>query len=150
MSSLTRTRSSTPQGLSKVPMRAQDIDASQIALSGGDILFVDTTHTVKTGGDVTRILLELVPRLPAGVLIHFHDIFLPFDYPREWVIDKRRAWAEQYLLQAFLAFNYEFEVILPTYAVLRTRPELVEKLVASYTAGVRPGSFWLRRKTEAH
>lgn len=60
------------------------------------------------------------------------------------------AWAEQYLLQAFLAFNYEFEVVLPTYAVLRTRPELVEKLVASYTAGVRPGSFWLRRKPEAH
>ncbi len=86
-------------------VRAQDLDPAQFAgaLRVGDIMFVDTTHTVRTGGDVTHIFLQILPRLAAGVTIHAHDIFLPYDYPRDWVVDQRRAWAEQYLLQAFLA-----------------------------------------------
>src|SRR5581483_11082477 len=85
----------------------------------GDVLFVDTTHTVKTGGDVTRIVLEFLPRLAPGVLVHLHDIFLPYEYPREWVVQERRAYAEQYLLQAFLAFNPTYEVVFPAHAVTR-------------------------------
>ena len=124
---------------------AEEIKIEQIALAAGDILFVDTTHTVKTGGDVTQIVLDIVPRLPSGALVHFHDVFLPFDYPREWVVDQRRAWSEQYLVQAFLAFNREFKVVLPTYAVLQERTDLIVDLIASYDPTVRPGSFWIER-----
>jgi hypothetical protein len=116
-------------------------------LEADDVLFVDTTHTVRTGGDVTHIILELLPRLAQGVYIHFHDIFLPFEYPREWVVEERRAWAEQYLLQAFLAFNAQFEVVLPVHALFRQRPEIVGDVIPSLVGllGIGPGAFWLRR-----
>lgn len=75
------------------------------ALASGDVLFVDTAHSVKTGGAVTHIILDVLPRLASGVLVHFHDVFLPYEYPRHWVVEERRAYAEQYLLHAFLAFT---------------------------------------------
>lgn len=80
-------------------------------LESGDILFIDSSHTVKTGGDVSYLFLEVLPKLKKGVLVHIHDIFFPFDYPKKWVIKEHRFWTEQYLLQAFLMFNNEFKVI---------------------------------------
>lgn len=74
-------------------------------LNFGDVLFIDSTHTVRSGGDVNFLFLEVLPRLRPGVIVHIHDIFLPEEYPREWVLDKHIFWAEQYLLQAFLLFN---------------------------------------------
>jgi Methyltransferase domain len=128
------------------PVRAEDLDASEVtALRRDDILFVDTTHTVKTGGDVTRIVLDLVPLLAPGVLVHFHDIFLPHEYPSQWVLQERRAWAEQYLLQAFLAFNDNFEVVFPARAVVGAEPEAVAAAIPSFSPGVTPGAFWIRR-----
>lgn len=126
--------------------RAEDLDAAALsALASGDVLFVDTTHTVRTGGDVTRIFLELLPTLTPGVLVHVHDIFLPFEYPREWVVAERRAWAEQYLLQAFLAFNSAFEVLLPAHAIARAHPDALAEIVPSFAGGASPGAFWMRR-----
>src|SRR5207247_5820903 len=81
-------------------------------LQSGDVLFIDSSHTVKIGGDVNYLFLEVLPRLKPGVIVHVHDIFLPFEYPREWVRDDFRFWAEQYLLQAFLTFNSEFQVLM--------------------------------------
>ena len=82
-----------------------------LQLSAGDILFIDSTHVVKTGGDVNYLYLEVLPRLASGVNVHVHDIFLPREYPREWVLKSRRYFSEQYLLRAFLLFNYAFEVL---------------------------------------
>jgi Methyltransferase domain len=133
-------------GPTVAPVRSEDIDAAEImALESGDFLFVDTTHTVKTGGDVTRIVLDLLPQVAPGVLIHFHDVFLPYEYPAAWVLHERRAWAEQYLLQAFLSFNQAFEVIFPACAVVRADPEAVAQAIPSFTPGVLPGAFWVRR-----
>ncbi len=81
-------------------------------LESGDILFIDSSHTVKIGGDVNYLFLEVLPRLKPGVIVHVHDIFLPFDYRRDWVMEEFRFWTEQYLLQAFLSFNSEFEVLM--------------------------------------
>lgn len=99
-----------------------------------DVLFVDTSHTVKAGGDVNRIILDILPTLAPGVWVHFHDIFLPYEYPREWLTEKQLYWAEQYLLQAFLAFNEEFEVRLACHALAR----------AGHLTGA-PAAFWLQR-----
>jgi hypothetical protein len=115
------------------------------ALGDGDILFVDTTHTVKLGGDVNHIVLDVLPILAPGVLIHFHDIFLPWEYPREWSTEMGYFWAEQYLLQAFLAFNREFEVVLPAQALARDYPDRLAGVVPSLREGGHPGSMWLRR-----
>jgi hypothetical protein len=107
---------------------------------------------VRTGGDVTHIFLEVLPRIAAGVTIHVHDIFLPYEYPRDWVIGRRRAWAEQYLLQAFLAFNDEFEVVMPNYAIARAAPATLKQAIPSFDPGTArqpPGGFWIRSRDAA-
>ena len=68
------------------------------ALDRSDILFIDSSHVVRSGGDVVFAILEVLPRLRPGVAVHFHDIFLPSDYPPEWIIRLHRFWSEQYLL----------------------------------------------------
>ncbi|RKS45123.1 methyltransferase family protein [Gillisia mitskevichiae] len=78
-------------------------------LQAGDILFVDSTHAVKTGSDVNYILFEILPALKYGVLIHFHDIFYPFEYPKDWVF-KGYGWNEAYFLKAFLMNNDKFDI----------------------------------------
>lgn len=126
--------------------RTEDVAlAAFTELEAGDVLFADTTHTVKTGGDVPRLILDVFPVLRAGVIVHVHDIFLPYDYPRQWVVDERRAWAEQYLLQAFLAFNQSYEVLFPAHALSRGAPAVVAAAVPSFHPGVPPGAFWMRK-----
>jgi hypothetical protein len=136
-------------GVVTYPVRAEDLDPARFgALEAGDVLFIDTTHTVRTGGDVTHIFGEILPRLTQGVTIHIHDIFLPYEYPRAWVVDDRRAWAEQYLLQAFLAFNDDFEVLLPAHALARAFPNALRRLIPSFDPRTTcPGAFWIRRRS---
>jgi predicted O-methyltransferase YrrM len=83
----------------------------------GDVLFIDSTHVVKIDGDVPHLYLEVVPRLAPGVLVHAHDVHFPYNvpHPAEQYVVRRKwgwYWTEAMLLQAFLAFNREFEVVL--------------------------------------
>ena len=128
-------------------LRAEDVDPALVAdlLHEGDVLFVDTTHTVKTGGDVDHIISAVIPRLAPGVWVHIHDVFLPYEYPRAWVVDGRRLWAEQYLVQAFLAFNSAFRVRFPAMAVSRAAPDTVAELIPGFSLAARPGAFWMER-----
>lgn len=78
----------------------EDVDTAVFdELAAGDILFLDSSHVVFQNSDVTVFFLEVLPRLKAGVIVHIHDIFLPFDYPRGWT---DRHYSEQYLLAAYL------------------------------------------------
>jgi predicted O-methyltransferase YrrM len=115
------------------------------ALQANDVLFVDTTHTVKVGGDVNRIVLDILPRLAPGVIVHFHDIFLPWEYPREWVEQQEWYWAEQYLVQAFLAFNSAFEVQVAAHWLWRSARDRLEKSIPT-AARAFPLALWLRRR----
>ena len=93
-----------------LPVKLQDVDKDIFkSLEANDILFVDSTHVSKLGSDVNRIIFEILPTLKQGVLIHFHDIFWPFEYPSDWV-KKGIAWNEAYILRAFLEFNESFEI----------------------------------------
>lgn len=90
----------------------QEVDPEEFKkLQKNDILFIDSTHIVKTGGDVNYILFEILPILNKGVLIHFHDIQYPFEYPIEWVLKFKRSWNENYFLRAFLMNNQAYEII---------------------------------------
>lgn len=131
------------------PVPVADVPLAELeALGSGDVLFVDTTHTVKVGSDVNRIVLDFLPRLRPGVVVHFHDIFLPWEYPREFMEERRFFWAEQYLLQAFLAFNDKFEVLLALHALQRRFPEELAELVPSARPQARPSAMWLRRRSD--
>ena len=91
---------------SLIEKKVQDIELEFFSqLESDDILFIDSSHTVKIGSDVNYLFLEVLPRLRPGVIVHVHDIFLPFEYRRDWVLDELRFWSEQYLLQAFLAIQ---------------------------------------------
>jgi hypothetical protein len=115
-------------------------------LEENDILFIDSSHVLKIGGDVQYEYLEILPRLNKGVIIHFHDIFLPAEYPREWILKQFKFWNEQYLLQAFLAFNDSFEVLWAGSFMHLRHPEKLEKAFPSYERSHRwPGSFWIRK-----
>jgi len=116
------------------------------ALSAGDMLFIDSPHVVTVGGAVPYLLLEVVPRVVPGVLIHVHDIFLPEAYPPTWVMQDLRFYTEQYLLQAFLAFNASFEVLLMANYLHTTHPDALGAAIPSYDrTRDQPGSFWMRR-----
>ena len=115
-------------------------------LEANDILFIDSSHVVRIGGDVVYEFLEVIPRLAPGVLVHVHDIFLPDDYPREWVLGMRRFWTEQYLLRAFLMFNCDFEVLASNSLLHTDHPDLMRTTFSSYPpGGYRPASLWMRR-----
>jgi predicted O-methyltransferase YrrM len=132
-------------GLELVSRSAGDVPAADFeALQDGDILFVDTTHTVKLGSEVNHVILDALPSLAPGVLVHVHDVFLPYEYPREF-FEQKCFWAEQYLLQAFLAQNPNWEIVLPLYALVRDRPGEVAALVSGSQNGPAPGAFWIRR-----
>ncbi|HEY9637580.1 MAG TPA: class I SAM-dependent methyltransferase [Coleofasciculaceae cyanobacterium] len=119
-------------------------------LEPGDILFIDSTHTVKFGSDVCREILEILPTIASGVWVHFHDIFFPYDYPPKWLIEERRAWNEQYMLEAFLAYNHRFEVVLANHWLSVDYPQEVAKLWPGVLQWKNPyhrcGSLWLRKK----
>ncbi|MFA5816008.1 MAG: class I SAM-dependent methyltransferase [Bacteroidales bacterium] len=120
--------------------------ASFEALGENDILFIDSSHVLKIGSDVQYEYMELIPRIKPGVVVHIHDIFLPAEYPQEWVMKNHVFWNEQYLLQSFLAFNESFEVLWSGAYMNLRHPEMLEKAFDSYRRNdTRPGSFWLKR-----
>ena len=124
-----------------IQKRVEEIDVAFFScLEPNDILFIDSSHTVKFGSDVCYEFLELLPRLAPGVWIHVHDIFFPHDYPAEWLIERRLALNEQYLLEAFLSFNQEFQVALANNWLCLDYAEKV------WPTGSSGSSFWLYRK----
>ena len=122
----------------------QDVDPEVFArLEAGDILFVDSTHVAKVGSDVNHIVFHVLPALQRGVYVHFHDVYYPFEYPRDWVY-QGRAWNEAYVMRAFLQYNREFPVAFFNSFFGRFHHErLSERMPLCLRS---PGSsLWLRR-----
>ena len=136
-------------GLSQLlSKRVQDVPVSDFEqLNENDILFIDSSHMLKIGSDVQYVFLEILPRLKKGVCVCFHDIFLPAEYPKEWVLKRHYFWNEQYLLQAFLAFNKSFEVLWASSYMHLNHPKMLADAFASYNSTEQhwPGCLWIRR-----
>ncbi len=132
--------------------RVELVDVSLFRdLSEGDVLFIDSGHTVRTGGDVNFLFLDVLPRLAPGVIVHIHDINLPYEYPEVYFTNPsfRMFWTEAYLLQAFLAFNSEFEVLLALNYLMNDKKDEFCKAFPYYDPTrykAISGSFWMRRK----
>jgi len=126
-----------------IRQKAQDIAPSFVdhLLRDGDILFIDSTHTVKTGGDCLHIYLRLLPRLGKTIYVHAHDIFLPFGMPENWLLERGLYWTEQYLLLAFLLDNPKAQALYGSnYHNRLNNPTLEQMMANKWTAG--GGSFW--------
>ncbi len=127
--------------------KLQEVDSSEFtSLGPNDILFMDSTHVLKLGSDVQYEYLQILPRLNPGVFVHVHDIFLPREYPRDWVMKAHRFWNEQYLLQPFLSFNSSFQVVWAGFYMHLHEPEAVAAAFPAYDPKkASPGSFWIKR-----
>jgi predicted O-methyltransferase YrrM len=120
-------------------------------LQANDILFIDSSHVLKLGSDVAFLLLEVLPRLAPGVVVHVHDITTSFEYSPEWY-DEGRAWNEAPVLRAFLAFNRAYEMLFFCDYLVRFQRQALERhmpLALRQPAGITEGnssvSLWLRR-----
>ena len=123
----------------------QDVDLRFYeSLEENDILFIDNSHVSKTGSDVNYLMTEVVPILKKGVLVHIHDIFYPFEYPKEWVLDLRINWNEIYTVHNFLLFNDSFEMVFfADYMQQQMREQYAATVPLFYKD--RPGSLWIRK-----
>lgn len=129
-----------------VRQKVEDVDLSFFdRLDSGDILFIDSSHVSKIGSDVNYLFFEVIPRLKKGVIVHIHDIFLPDEYPKVWVIDQNRNWNEQYLLRAFLQFNRDWKVMWASHFMGTRYTAEVQDTFPRYPKLGGGGSLWMNR-----
>lgn len=129
--------------------RLENVPLSLFAqLEAGDVLFIDSSHTVRPQGDVVREYLQILPALAPGVVIHVHDVYTPHDVHPYLVVEQRKIWTEQYVMEALLSGGDRFEVLLANYWIGRRQPAAFAQVVPGYTAPPeRDGcSFWMRSR----
>jgi predicted O-methyltransferase YrrM len=131
-----------------IERQVQQVPAADFQRLGpGDILFIDSSHVAKTGSDVNHLLFDVLPALAPGVRVHVHDIFLPHDYPEDWVLKENRSWNEQYVLRALLMYAAAtFRIEFGCAYAFHTFPDLVIAALAHPKGhGFGGGSFWFTK-----
>lgn len=116
------------------------------SLEANDILFVDSSHVYKQGSDVEYEFLKVYPTLKPGVLVHIHDIFIPFDYPLVWNKRYFHFWNEQYFLETFLLCNHSFRTLAGLCMVNHEQAEVFLENIRGYNKDDFSGSFWMQVK----
>ena len=139
-----------PKNTKIIRKQVETVDLSIFEeLSENDILFIDSSHVSKIGSDVNYEILDILPIIKKGVYIHFHDIHLPYEYPKAYATTPtfRMFWTEAYLLQAFLSNNDNFKVFLPMTLLQRVYEEEFRKLFpkGNNATAWGSGSFWIER-----
>ena len=124
--------------------KVQEVPMAEFAaLEAGDVLFIDSSHVAKTGSDITHLFLKVLPHLQPGVRVHVHDIFLPNEYPKDWVLDENRSWNEQYFLQALLMYSNRYRMVFGCSYAFARYPEQVRMALAHPKGhAFAGGSFW--------
>jgi predicted O-methyltransferase YrrM len=127
--------------------KVEDVDLAIFkALGENDILFIDSSHMIRPQGDVLFEYLQILPSLKKGVIIHIHDIFTPKDYLDEWILTGVNFWNEQYLLEAFLSCNNQFEIVCAVNFLKHNYYETLARISPMLTMeDHEPGSFWIRK-----
>lgn len=136
-------------GIQIIRKKVQDVDTSLFTkLEKNDILFIDSSHMIRPQGDVVYQYLHILPLLIDGVVIHAHDVFTPNDYLKEWIVDERRLWNEQYLLEALLTGGNRFEVLAAVNWLTHHHSDKLGDAapVLLSEPGREPGSFWFRSR----
>lgn len=111
-------------------------------LTDNDVLFIDSSHELRAGNDLTYLYLKIFPLLAPGVIVQIHDVFLPYDYRADWVLTQRMPYAEQYLVQAMLQYGERIEVLWPGYFFQQTLPDFSVNF--PHMNGRHAQSLWLR------
>jgi predicted O-methyltransferase YrrM len=132
------------QGVRLLEQKVQALDTTEFqTLQRGDILFIDSSHVSKTGSDVNRLVFDILPCLNPGVRIHFHDVFLPYEYPRDWIAEGR-SWNEQYIVRTMLQYGQQhFRVLFGSAYAASYAADAVTSFLAGHHFG--GGSFWIEK-----
>lgn len=150
------TRGLQGQGIEVIPKEAQDLAVEEYTrLEAGDVLFIDTTHVVRIDGEVPYLVLEVLPALKPGVLVHIHDIHFPFYVPCDpnaYVFDRRwpMLFTEPMLVQAYLSYNPRVEIAMSTPLLRHYHEDFLRRVVPGYQPldrrdfDTHHGSLWLR------
>lgn len=126
--------------------RVEDVDPQLFdQLDKGDFLFVDSSHVIRPQGDVVTEYLSIFPRLRSGVIVHVHDVFSPRDYPAEWLLENLWLWDEQYLLEAFLSCNRDWEIIGALNFLKHRHFGELARVCPYLTPDREPGSIYIRK-----
>jgi hypothetical protein len=136
---------SNPEGhyaLIRKPVQEVDL-AIYLQLQKDDILFIDSSHVLKIGSDLSTILYSILPSLQAGVIVHFHDIYYPFEYHEAELLEGR-AWNEIYLVRAFLQFNSSFEILFFNSFIEKMHGDKLAEKLPNYSRSTG-NSLWLRK-----
>ena len=122
----------------------QDVPIARFEeLSENDILFIDSTHVLKTGSDVHYEFFSVLPRLKPGVMVHFHDIRWPFEYPRQFIFERNFSWNETYALRALLMYSAKFSVVFYSSLFAARNGALADRTFPDFL--INPGSaIWIR------
>jgi hypothetical protein len=131
-------------GIKVIRERVEKLDVSFFSkLSKNDVLFIDSSHIIRTKGDVVFEYLNVIPSLNKGVIVHSHDIFLPWDYPKKWIEDNLWFWNEQYLLQALISNSSRYGVLLTNNFLSKTYPNRLRECFPMLSKNnLEGGSFW--------
>ena len=122
--------------------KLENVDAGLFsALGAGDVLFIDSSHQVRMSNDVAHLFCRIIPALASGVVIHVHDVFLPYEYPKRFFYDCP-SWGEQYMLHTLIGSG-GYEILWPGYHLQQARPDAVQAL--PFLAQGRAQSFWIRK-----
>lgn len=137
-------------GLEIIRKRVENVDPNIFSeLENGDVLFIDSSHVIRPRGDVLFEILQVLPLIKPGVYVHVHDVFTPHEYPEDWLFGAVRLWDEQYILEAFMSCNSDFEVVGALSYLKSEYPDEVKRcfpVLAEEFSTKNPGSFWIRRK----
>jgi len=134
------------EGARLTRQRVQDVPLDVFAgFEAGDVLFIDTSHVVKTQSDVVHALVTILPMLKPGVWVHFHDVFTPYDYPVRWVMNPLFSNNEQYAVEALLTGGDRFTVELPLYFLWRKHSAELERFFPR--GKLQPQGLWIRKRT---
>ena len=127
-----------------IQKRIQDIDLSVVEYLGdNDFLFVDSSHVLKVGSDVGYIIFQILPRLKKGVIVHFHDVPWPFEYPKEW-LGRGIIWNEAYFLRSFLQYNNAFQVLYFNAYIHQFHQEMLGQMMPLCLRNPG-GGLWLKK-----
>ena len=128
--------------------RIEDVEPARLPLGADAILFIDSSHVVRSRGDVPWLFSALLPSAPPGAVVHVHDVFLPWDYPD---VMRLRLYTEQYVLQALLSHSPRYRTLLAVHHLCRRHPEALRDAVGDWRARAPElygGSFWFEVTSE--
>lgn len=137
-------------GVEVIRRRVEELEPSFFAvLEENDILFIDSSHMIRPQGDVLFEFLQVLPTLAAGVIVHVHDIFTPRDYLAKWIVTEGKFWNEQYLLEAFLSHNRDWQVLAALNFLQHSQPQGLRRVCPYLDDNREPGSFYMQKRQAA-